>query len=200
MAKKTAHDEWMNARSRLLLAERVAGIEGALTELNDRNAFIASEEQHEQDRRRIVFGVADLARRKDIIRASRDCHRLCRKAGEEELVKMRARAGGGGESIRSGHLWSAIGLGLFAVFVGHSLWGLTGAIGGAVVAVLVGFDHIRRADRLATADAESARSEVQDQTEFLRELGSGDDSGYSAAEEKTGQPDVGRWFNISHLA
>lgn len=70
---------------------------------------------------------------------------------------------------------------------------MTGALAGAVVGVLVGFHHIRRASELAAAGVEEARTEIPDQETFLSELGM--DGIFSKAEVATGEPDpddVGR--------
>jgi hypothetical protein len=40
MAKQTAHEEWMGSKWLLKEAERAAGIEKALEELNERSAYL----------------------------------------------------------------------------------------------------------------------------------------------------------------
>lgn len=187
MTKSTAREEWYEATSRLKLAKRAAGIDGTMAQLAE--DYDDGGELYQLEQRRIVLAIPDLALRKDVIRAIRDCHRLFEKSSEEELRELQARVRDNGERIRRNNLWGAIFFGLCAVSVGHWVWGVTGAIGGAVVAVLVGIDHIRRADRLAKSDVDEARSGVKDQTELLRAMGGADDSGFSAAEEQTGQPD-----------
>jgi hypothetical protein len=74
MAKPTARDEWWHAQSRLKAAIEAAGVHLALEQLNDRNSLIATAEQHERDRRQVIFSIADLELRRNVIRAERDCH------------------------------------------------------------------------------------------------------------------------------
>lgn len=188
MAKLTARDEWLQAQCELEAAKRAAGLENILKDLNQRNAFIASAEENNEEVRQIVFAVPDRELRRQIIHFSRECHRLCRATHEQELLEYQDRQRSGGEHIRRDALWGAVFLGVGAVVLGNYLWSNTGALIGAVVAALVGFDNIRRAERAAVADVEAAKREACDEAIFLGELGS--KGTYSKTEEMTGQPDT----------
>ena len=185
--KLSAHDEWMAARSYLQKAEQDAGISDALKELNDRNAHVATPEEHFDQQRGIVFDVADLELRRRVIHWWRECHRLCYAKEEETLSGLQDRVRDRGDKIRSSHLGGAIVMGVAFVLVGYAVLNLVGALAGTVVGVLVGFDHIRKADRRAADDVLQAEREIGEVRRFLDELGF--DAVFSATEEATGLPD-----------
>jgi len=186
MAKTTMRDEWLIAQSKLKEAIGAAGIETELEELNQRNSFIISAEQHREEERQIIFAVPDLALRRRVIFCIRECHRLCVATGQEDLRELYERLRNGGKRIRRNALWSSISLGVVAVCIGDYVWGNQGALIGAVVSLLVGVDAINQADSAAVADIAQAQEEIRQQNDFLKELSV--DGGFSKVEEETGQP------------
>lgn len=189
MNKQTAHDEWLKAQGQLKAAERDAGIEKGLEELNERNAFIASPEKHLNDYRAMVFSVADVELRRRVIHYSRECHRLCRVTALEDLRALQKRCKSGGEQFRRNAFWSAAVGGALSILVSNYYWGLPGALIGTFLFTLVGVDGLLRAERLAAVDIEGAKEEISEQQAFLQELG--DEGGdFTETEEVTGQPDA----------
>ena len=185
--KPTPHEEWMHARSRLQQAEREAGIADALKELNDRNAYVTTPQKHEEDIRGLIFGIPDTAARRSVIKASRDVHETCRRHHEDELNQIRSRISDNGEKMRSRAATGAIVMALIGVLIGYSTFDLIGAIVAATGGVLVGVDHMLRADRSARWEVEMAKQENKDTLKYLDELGF--HGMFSEQEETTGLPE-----------
>jgi hypothetical protein len=79
MAEQTARDRWMGI-SQLKELERQAGIDVANAALGEPRGKFEAERQYKAGRR-IVFAIPDVAMRRQVIRAKRDCHRLCYESG-----------------------------------------------------------------------------------------------------------------------
>lgn len=204
MAKPTAHVKWIKASSAWCYYEDQAGIRDILRKELPHIGYLSppSDERDREVYRQVVFGVLDLERRRGVIRASRECFRLALEKYYSECNERQQRIISGGEPIRRNALWGATVEGIFGVCIGaifgEQIWGffsvttgseylntrgaLIGALAGAVVSLLWGFDSILHADRYAAANvaratAENPRGPIQDE-DFL----------FSEAEEATGMP------------
>jgi hypothetical protein len=186
----SAREEWDAAKARLKAALVAAGIKEEWDRLGSQLTSRSQQVEREAQERRLVFGIPDMKRRTDVIRACRDCQKWCQANEEDELRELQARVDDDGERIRRSHLWGALGVSVMAVLGGYWIGGLIGAIVGAVVGLLIGYDRVRRGDRAARADLVQAREAIHEQRKFLVELGGVDDSGYTASEERTGLPDA----------
>lgn len=208
MAKPTAHEKWVSASSAWCYYENQAGIR---EDLNKELPYIGhlahpSNEREREIYRRIIFGVPDLDRRRDVIRASRECFKWALETYNSEFNARAERIISGGEPIRRNALLGAIGIGIFLVYIGtifgEKIWNfisdstgggylnnrgaLIGALAGAVVSLLWGFDSILHADRYAVEDVAEATKENREAELPFPSL----DNGFlfSEAEETTGMP------------
>lgn len=187
MTKPNLREEWLCAQRLLKESEQKAGIERELSELHQRHAYIDYYDQHASDYRKIVFGISNHDLRRDVIHYSRECHRLCKVVAMEELRELQNLLNNGHESLRQSALIRASISCVAAVILGEQLMSYAGALIGATISLLVGFDSVRRADRTAIANTEQTKREIQDQLAFIDELGQ--DGDFSLTEETAGVPD-----------
>jgi hypothetical protein len=190
MANPALYEEWISSVHRLKQVQRAAGIVEPLADLSGRNAcaYSGTPSHYGDDYRKAVFAIPDEAVRRQIIREERENYRIYKAYLESELGSLFAHSGSDAGPIRRKSLWGAVAFGACIVWLGSEIWGSAGALIGAVIAILVAVDHIRRADRRAAANAKIAQYATPGEEARLVQIDS-DDGTFSAAEEKTGLPD-----------
>ena len=191
MANPALYEEWISSVHRLKIAQRAAGIDEPLKDLSGRNAYAYSRKANNftADYRKAVFAIPHGPLRLRVIREDRENYRIYKAYRESELGGLHHRVRTDGDHIRRRHLWGAVGFGACIVWLGSEFWGSAGALLGAVIAILMAADRIRRADRLAAADAEAARQAIPEEEARLERL-CGDDGTFSESEAQTGLPDA----------
>ena len=123
MAKSDPHSEWIAATGSFHLAIRDAGIEQAWNALSEGSAGFKSGEQQAADQRKLVFGVKDVERRKQIIHWDRECMRLCITYNQHELQELHRVIREDGRKTRANAVWGAVVLGAGAVLLAGPLLG-----------------------------------------------------------------------------
>lgn len=192
MTKQTVHEDWYQATVQLREFIYFAGIEKALeemSELNRKTRYIRGDSEGLQsiaDERRIIFDIPDIELRRNIIRLKRECYLLYGKTEELDLSDLQKRLVKEPKRIQRTALLQSLFSAAVGVFIGNHLWGTSGAIAGAAVTLLVGFEGILRADRASSESEEYIKEEIRVKRASIAEWGH---PFYSENESVTGVPD-----------
>ena len=120
--------------------------------------------------RRAYFSVADIDQRKALIEGQREIHSAWQEMVREGVVeaegKLTAAKNRGGASA---HAWAAFS-GAGYVVIGWAVFGLVGAIGGAVAAYFLGQQKIEEAGRRRQKAVAGAEAELKDANEGCKKV------------------------------
>ena len=116
--EKTTRHKWEAAIQDLRTIESRAGIDGS--------------------QYRVAFTISDMALRKEFLHALDECKHRHLEHERPVVDEKKASLIKESNSIRSTHLWQAIGFGLLAVWMGNEMLSAIGALMGAVTGIIFG--------------------------------------------------------------
>ena len=173
-------DKWFQSRARLKQLEDVAGVAEKLGQT-------LSDHDYSSAKRAIVFSLPDFEKRKQLIRANRVCYADFVAVERERLREIQANIANNGESERRRAVFWSVVCGVVLVVIGNYFWQVPSAIAATIPAFLWGYDNLKSAERKAKRELETFKQELDEQEEFMKELG---DGFYSSSEELSGIPDA----------
>ena len=140
--------------------------------------------------REVYFSVADLDLRKQLIANQREQHKLTLEFFREEVAEAHRKLA---EAQRSGANWWIVASipGLACIAAGYGLFGIPGALGGALVGLFAGRQTEHNAKRNRDEAVAAAEEILKDAERTVVEV-SKQPATFSRSEERTGEADAPR--------